>query len=452
MSTKRAIVLILIGTALVASGCTLGKQPTPTPIIQAEFVPVISVTGELLPALWTTVSHKQGGRVTKVLIEPGDKVAAGQALLHLDTTYLEISLQAAREQVSIQQAALSGLLLGASREVIARADRDHDYQLAQAEIVLRIKERQLAQAKAQDPRRDVTAAELQTERLEKQLFQSRAQDPSAEVTLAQIELERAQIALEDTQDEYNKALDRPWEDQAIRDGWAKQLEQAQLNHRLAEARLAAALSARSAHAASLDVLGVQMSEAEVQLAKALDAQKAYSLTLTTLNDEIEAAKLDLAHLRAWENPYRDEPTAPEVERAEAAVRQAQSSVEQIEQQIDDATVRAPFAGVAGIVSVRMNEVVSPGQPLLTVGDLDTMRVETTDLDEIDVVGVSLGQKVAVTFDALPDQVMDGQVTRISPMAEPGSGGVHYTVIVELDEIDPALRWGMTAFVDIESEQ
>jgi hypothetical protein len=37
------------------------------------------------------------------------------------------------------------------------------------------------------------------------------------------------------------------------------------------------------------------------------------------------------------------------------------------------------------------------------------------------------------------------------MSEPGAGGVHYTVVIVLDETDPAIRWGMTAFVDIEVE-
>jgi multidrug resistance efflux pump len=116
----------------------------------------------------------------------------------------------------------------------------------------------------------------------------------------------------------------------------------------------------------------------------------------------------------------------------------------------DATIVAPFGGTVGAVNVRVGEMVSPGQPLVTLGDLDTLRVETTDLDEIDVVRVSVDQEVAVTFDAFPDRVFKGRVTRISPMAESGSGGVHYTVVVELDEMDPALRWGMTAFVDIET--
>jgi hypothetical protein len=36
------------------------------------------------------------------------------------------------------------------------------------------------------------------------------------------------------------------------------------------------------------------------------------------------------------------------------------------------------------------------------------------------------------------------------MARAGSGGVNYTAIIELDEVAEAIRWGMTAFIDIET--
>jgi len=39
--------------------------------------------------------------------------------------------------------------------------------------------------------------------------------------------------------------------------------------------------------------------------------------------------------------------------------------------------------------------------------------------------------------------------RIAPMSTPGQSAVNYIVTVALDEIDPALRWGMTAFVDVQ---
>jgi hypothetical protein len=42
------------------------------------------------------------------------------------------------------------------------------------------------------------------------------------------------------------------------------------------------------------------------------------------------------------------------------------------------------------------------------------------------------------------------VVSIAPKAAEGSG-VNFPVILELNEIPPELRWGMTAFVDIEVE-
>ena len=135
--------------------------------------------------------------------------------------------------------------------------------------------------------------------------------------------------------------------------------------------------------------------------------------------------------------------------AEASVSQAEAALEVAQLTVTRSEFRAPFAGTVGMLSVRVGEVIAPGQPLVTLGDLATLHVETTDLDEIDVARVTVGQQAAVSFDALPEQVFTGRVTHISPMAEPGSGGVNYTVIIEMEELDPAIRWGMTAFVDIE---
>ena len=95
--------------------------------------------------------------------------------------------------------------------------------------------------------------------------------------------------------------------------------------------------------------------------------------------------------------------------------------------------------------------VAPGQPLMTVGDLETLRVETTDLNEVDVAQIQEEQQVVLTFDSFPDQVFAGQINRISPMAELGGGGVNYTVIIDMVDAPPGLLWGMTAFVDIEVE-
>ena len=105
--------------------------------------------------------------------------------------------------------------------------------------------------------------------------------------------------------------------------------------------------------------------------------------------------------------------------------------------------------VAG--TVNPNEWVAPGSPVLLIGDLDHLQVQTTDLSEIDVAQISLGDMAVVTFDALPELVLDGTVVSIAPKADEGAG-VNFPVVIELDEIPPALRWGMTAFIDIELDR
>ena len=113
---------------------------------------------------------------------------------------------------------------------------------------------------------------------------------------------------------------------------------------------------------------------------------------------------------------------------------------------------APFDGTIGTVLVRSGEMVSPGQTIVTLGDLASLRIETTDLSEADIARVREGAAAKVTFDALPGKTLDGRVTRIAPMSTPGVSAVNYTVIVELDQLDPVLRWGMTAFVDVQIVQ
>jgi multidrug efflux pump subunit AcrA (membrane-fusion protein) len=73
------------------------------------------------------------------------------------------------------------------------------------------------------------------------------------------------------------------------------------------------------------------------------------------------------------------------------------------------------------------------------------------LNEIDVARIKVGDTALVTFDALPGVSLTGKVSRIAPKAAEGAG-VNYTVWVDLAEIPENLRWGMTAFVDIEVEQ
>jgi multidrug efflux pump subunit AcrA (membrane-fusion protein) len=137
--------------------------------------------------------------------------------------------------------------------------------------------------------------------------------------------------------------------------------------------------------------------------------------------------------------------------AEARLASAAAQLEAASDQLANLTLTAPFAGVVAELMINAGEWTAPGQPVVVLADLGSLRVETTDLNEIDVVQIEIGDIVEVTFDAFPDEVFEGTVIEISPKASAGTG-VNYTVVIELAELPDNARWGMTVFVDIDTKQ
>lgn len=148
--------------------------------------------------------------------------------------------------------------------------------------------------------------------------------------------------------------------------------------------------------------------------------------------------------------WKDGPDPKDVAVAQARLQSAQAALAAAESRLEDLELRAPFPGTVSEVNARLGEWVIPGQPLLVTANLDDLQVETTDLNEIDAARVKVGSPVLVTFDALPTVQVTGRIKSLAPKAAEGSG-VNYTAIVLLDELPPLLRWGMTAFVDIQAE-
>jgi HlyD family secretion protein len=91
--------------------------------------------------------------------------------------------------------------------------------------------------------------------------------------------------------------------------------------------------------------------------------------------------------------------------------------------------------------------VNAGQPIVLLGDLGQLQVETTDLNEKDIAGVNVGDKVTIAFDALPGIQVDGTIAKIAPKSS-RTTGVNYTATIDLAQIPEGLRWGMTALVEI----
>jgi multidrug efflux pump subunit AcrA (membrane-fusion protein) len=181
-----------------------------------------------------------------------------------------------------------------------------------------------------------------------------------------------------------------------------------------------------------------------------DAQADYNAAVKRLQYETELATTQANLQKALDDYaiWKDGPDPKDVAVAQARLDNAQAVLAAAEAKLEDLELRAPFSGTVSEVNVRLGEWVNPGQPVFVVADLADLQVETTDLNEIDAARVKVGNPVTVTFDALPGVQVNGVIKSIAPKASEGSG-VNYTVVVTLDELPELLRWGMTAFVDIE---
>jgi multidrug efflux pump subunit AcrA (membrane-fusion protein) len=448
-------VLIVLSTGCDGTSSAAAASPEaseePVPVVSRATDTVIA-EAVIEPARWSELHVDLGGEIVEVLVAEGEPVTAGAPLLRVDVDELENALQSARQDVIAQKAALERLMAGSTEKQIARADKANADQIAQAEVALQAAQLQLKRAQADDPSAEVDAARARIAQLELQLAQAQAQSPAADITIARVALERAQIALDDAENEYNKALDRPWEDQAVRDGWARELEQKQLDYRQVQSQLERAQSAYRAHAIGLDVIEAQIADAEIRLAQAIAAQASYAITLEALAAEVESARLQVEALRTWDNPYLDKSSAPEIAQAEARLQQAELAVARLALQIEDAELRAPFGGTVVEVRVELGDRVSPGQAVLVLATLDQLEARTVDLTELDVAQLAVGQSAVVSVDALPDREFGGVVGEIALRGADYRGDVVYAVTVELDAqhiADIPLRWGMTTMVKIE---
>ena len=390
----RALYFLVITALLFLPACSQGTSDLtdePNSVILEDFQPIVSATGIVLPSKRVVLSFSTPGIVDEIMVEEGEEVEKGKILMALK----------GREQAHavLETARLELILANLSLDEVHRTSA-----LVSAQT-------QLSFANAQDALEDAEY-NWRVQQEGYRASQSTIDSAQAGLVLAEEEVDRAK-------GNYDHYSGRP-EDDAQR-----------------AMALIALSSARSARDAALRRLNWYLGYPDETEQSILDAKLS-----------ISEAELGVAE-QNWER-VKNGPDPETLERAEARVAAAQAHVKAAEAALSLLILEAPFAGTVSDVYPQEKEWVAPGQPLVVLADLQTLRVETTDLNEIDAAQIEIGDFAITTFDALPDIVVEGQVVYIASKSEEGSG-VNYKVIIELNEVPEKVRWGMTAFVDIEIE-
>lgn len=136
--------------------------------------------------------------------------------------------------------------------------------------------------------------------------------------------------------------------------------------------------------------------------------------------------------------------------ADSKVEQMRFALEIVKASIVQGTLIAPFSGTVVEINVSPGEFIQPAQVVIVLVALDSLQIETTDLSELNVAAVEIGQPASVYVEALGEE-FPGKVTAISPISETIGGDVVYPVTIKLDEQPVDLLWGMSADVEINIE-
>ncbi len=139
------------------------------------------------------------------------------------------------------------------------------------------------------------------------------------------------------------------------------------------------------------------------------------------------------------------------QQAQAQVRVQQQSVQKARTNLGYATITAPIDGVVLSKEVEEGQTVASAMTTPTLfiiaKDLTDMRV-IADIDEADIGGVQVGQRVSFTVDAFPDDTFSGSVTQVRQEATTESNVVTYEVVISAPNKDLKLKPGLTANVTI----
>jgi RND family efflux transporter MFP subunit len=200
---------------------------------------------------------------------------------------------------------------------------------------------------------------------------------------------------------------------------------ARLDDSDAQRRFLAAKSQRDATAALIASLEVNLANAEREFRRQEDLEKqGYTST-----QALDLARTTAESLRAQIAATREQ------------VRAADAQIQVAQQDVDNCTVRAPFAGVVVSKDAQRGEMVSPISAgggftrtgIATIVDMDSIEIEV-DVNESYIARVEPGQRVEAMLDAYPDWRIPAKVRTVIPTADRQKATVK--VRISFDKLDP----------------
>ncbi|MCL4405478.1 efflux RND transporter periplasmic adaptor subunit [Patescibacteria group bacterium] len=435
------LVVVVIVIYIVASGNKSSGYQYVT-VSEGSITQDVTVTGNTTPVSSVDMAFQNSGTIAAVNYDVGSHVSAGDVVVRLDTSGLEAQLAQAQANVDTQQANLALLEAGATQQdiqvseaAVAAAEQSlaNDYM----DIPTTVEQ---AYSSANDAVRNKLAPMFNgiTTSNPSLTFQA-----SNQQIINQVELEVNQVVrgLNSWQEELGSidtnsstsTLDKIASDAgSYLDGI-----QSFLTDMTTAVNDAYGLSS-SAATYQADVTAA-VAEVNTAIADLNTATQAIASQKAVVGQQVAALNLKLAGS-----------TPQAIQAQQAQVEQAEASVKNIEVSIAQASLVAPISGVITVQNGKVSQVASAGETIFSIISGNNLEVDS-DVPEIDIGKVNVGDPVTMTLDAFPGEQFTGKVFYIDPAQTVIQGVVDYLVKVSFDKPDPRIKSGLTVNLTIDTK-
>jgi RND family efflux transporter MFP subunit len=399
------------GTTAARSGIRLAKAIRGDVTGVATFAAPIQAKGSV------AVIPRVNATLTKLDVDVGSRVRAGDTVAELDHTELDEQVQAAEAAQATAEAKLAELKAGPKAEALAAAQANYNAAAA------RVKALQSARDNVDLPSLDQRVKDARAA-LDK--AQAALQPDPQAVAQADAAAQAAQAKLAQLQADPAKS-----KDQAAVDAAKADVQKAN----------DAATKARTPSGTQAAVTQAQNELNDAQQAQLIARLSSTAFDLDQAKSLMDAADAQLQLVKAPASPE-------ELQAAQAAVDQAFALAELARARARDATITAPISGIVAEITAALGANVGPGASIMTLIPPDMQVMVEANQDQL--AQVQVGQSVSLSVESFPREAFNGVVRAIAPMLDPRT----HTAAVQVDIPDPQskLKPGMFAQLAIQLGQ
>ena len=185
-----------------------------------------------------------------------------------------------------------------------------------------------------------------------------------------------------------------------------------------------------------------LSTVNSDLSSTLSQQSALKNAKSNIIDLEQEIKILLLNNATGDNPLS-------LQKSKNSLAKQEVELQDLRNDLAEYTVRSTIAGVVASVDVKTGDSVSSASTPVTI--ISNQYTAEISLNEVDATNVKVGQKATLTFDAVDDLTISGEVTEVDTIGTVSQGVVTYNVVVAFDTQDARVKLGMSATVSIITE-